>query len=189
MTAPATAPERERLRTAALRAIESLVTRDATPEQLSSWAGALESFADSVERQEPESVLWSIGRNSIFSAAALLTQAGFTLGESQPGDAVSGTVTFGTQQEGHRGLAHGGCIAQAFDHIFGTLESLSGTDPFTSELNVRFLKKVPIGRKMTFEAAVVSSADGRKQLRGQASAEGLVYAEADAVFVLKPRTS
>ena len=177
--------ERERLRAAALRALESLVEREATAEQLTAWAAMLEEFAAKLEGSPPESVLWAIGSRSIFSAAAVHTPAGYARQSSGPGDRVTATVTFGPEHEGHRGLAYGGAIAQVFDGFFGTFDVTAQGDQFTSELNVRFLKKVPIGRELTLEAKVDAVDGNRRRFSGQASAAGTVYVEADAVFVTK----
>ena len=175
--------ERARLRSAVSRLLDVFVAREATAEQLTSWAEVVEPFVDRVEQHPPDSLFWGLGNKGIFAVDGVTSAAGVHPPVVETDDSVRALVTFGVEQQGHRGLAHGGAIAHTFDDLFGSFHTASTAIPFTSELNIRYLKPVPLEREVVFEAEI--AAVERRQVRaiGRALIDGVVHVEADALFV------
>jgi len=184
MTLPHPA-ERERLRSALIRAVDVFVSREATAEDLAAWAGVVEDFAHRLEERPPESLLWGVGSRGMFAVKGMLAANGFESPPALAGDTLTATVVFGPDQEGHRGLAHGGSIAQAFDYLCGMFEGASGRRPYTSELTVRFLRPVPVGARVALEARIESVDAARRTVSARALIDGRLHAECDAVLVMK----
>jgi acyl-coenzyme A thioesterase PaaI-like protein len=181
--------ERQRLRMALERTFDVFVDRSATAAELGTWAGVMEEFAEGLEGRTPESVLWGIGDRGFLAVQAILKPPDYIPPAPQPGDRVRASVTFGSEQEGHRGLVHGGSIAQAFDHVVGMFDTFATGTLFTAELNVRFLKPIPIGRQINLEAEIAGTESGRRRVACRALLGDVIHAEADAVLVLKPARS
>ena len=180
--------ERDRLRRAVAATIESFVTRDATAEQLTAWAGILESFNSRVADVPPEAVLWGIsGHRGIMGVMGIASPGGFSSVSSSTGDSISARLTFVERHEGNKGLAHGGMIAQAFDDFCGLFDPFVPGIHYTGQLNVRFLKPVPLEKDVTFEGAVIAKEGSRKYIEAKATIDGVVHAEADAMMVAKPQ--
>lgn len=177
--------ERERLRTAVSEMVNAFVSREATAGQLTTWAEVVERFTRQIEGCPPESVLWGIGSRAIFGAAAILTPAGYVGPRGETGDTVTASVTFGAEQEGHRGFAHGGVIAQTFDSVLGMFDTAGAGRRFTRELDVRFLKLVPLNEPVTFEGRILATEGPRTRIHVRACIGEAVYAEAEGVMVTK----
>jgi|GEM_PF-5954872 len=177
--------ERERLRRAVVAMAEAFVTRDATAEQLSQWAGVVERFCEGLEGAPPGSVFWGIGNRNYFAVRGLLEPPGFVAPPSAAGDVFSGVISFGEEHAGHHGFAHGGSIAQAFDFLLSSTEFGADTVTYTSELTVRFLKPVPLHRQAVFETVVRSRDQRSATIDGRALVDGVVHAEATARVVFK----
>ena len=101
------------------------------------------------------------------------------------GDAARGRLCFGRVYEGHPGHVHGGYLATAFDELFGKTYRLAGEGPVvTGTLTVRYRSPAPLGVPFEFEGRV-GDVRGRKiQLRGSCHANGVLIADAEALFVL-----
>lgn len=181
--------ERERLRSALQRTFDVFVDRSATAAELETWAGIIEEFAEGLEARIPESVLWGIGDRGFLAVQGLLRPPDYVTPSPEPGDRVRASVTFSGEQAGHRGLAHGGSIAQAFDHVVEMFDTFAEGTLYTAELNVRFLKPIPVHRQVNLEGEIEGNDAGRRRVLCSALLEGVIHAEADAVLVLKrPRT-
>jgi acyl-coenzyme A thioesterase PaaI-like protein len=167
--------------------VEAFVTRDATADQLIAWSETVERFVDGLEGAPPGSVFWGISNRGYFSVRGLLEPPNFVPPPSQAGDGLTGTVVFGEEQAGHRGFAHGGSIAQAFDYLLSVLDFAAEADTFTRELSVRFLKPIPIGQPVALETAVEARDARSATVSGRAVLAGTVHAEATAVLVFKQR--
>ncbi|MGE3075221.1 MAG: PaaI family thioesterase [Dehalococcoidia bacterium] len=186
MTADPFPVERQRLRNAIELVIDRLVDREATPDELNAWAGILESFAERATASPPEALFWGIsGHRGIMGAMGIQGSAGFTVPPSTTGDTMTARLTFGGRHEGHRGLAHGGLIAQAFDDFCGMFDTFVPGIRYTGQLNVRFLKPVPLDKDVVFDGSVAAKDGSRTFIEARASIDGVVHAEADAVMVAK----
>jgi len=67
--------ERERLRVALSQLLEAFVERDASAEDLNTWAGVVERFGDGIREAPPASVLWGIGNRGVFVVRGILAPA------------------------------------------------------------------------------------------------------------------
>jgi acyl-coenzyme A thioesterase PaaI-like protein len=187
MTAATNSAERERLRAAVARILDVFVSREGTPEQFTTWAQTAETFAATVEKNPPDSLLWGLGAKGVLAVEGILTPAGVEAKPTGENDSVAASVVFGPEQEGNRGMAHGGTVAHAFDVLFGTFNLFAKYPTYTSELTIRYRKPVPINQEITFEGEV-DRMDGRYlHLRGRAVREGVILAEADATMVIAPK--
>ncbi|MGE0599887.1 MAG: PaaI family thioesterase [Dehalococcoidia bacterium] len=184
---PAHAPaELQRLRTAIELVIDRFVDREATSEQLDAWASILESFAEHAAASPPEALFWGIsGHRGIMGVMGMQGSAGFAPSPSLAGDTMTARLTFSSRHEGHRGLAHGGLIAQAFDDFCGLFDTFVPGIRYTGQLTVHFLKPVPLNKDVLFEGAVVAKEGSRTMIEATATIDGVVYAEANAVMVAK----
>ncbi|MEO8541473.1 MAG: PaaI family thioesterase [bacterium] len=174
---------KERLRVAVSRAVSAFVTREATAEQFSTWAGIVESFADRIEGEPPGSVLWGLNPRGVFGVSGLRSRLPIDVTTTASGDRVEGVVTFGLEHEGHKGFAHGGVTASLFDEIFGLLWILDTPPKVTSELTVSFRTLVPLGKMVRVEAQADSVDGNRFACSGRMFDDETVYAEASGVFV------
>jgi hypothetical protein len=96
---------------------------------------------------------------------------------------VLGHANFGPTFEGSPGTVHGGFVAAAFDQLLFMTESLTGTPAVTGTLTVRYRKPTPLLTELVFEG-VVDRVEGRKIFaRGTVSANGVVTAEAEGLFI------
>ncbi|MGJ9413214.1 hotdog domain-containing protein [Aeromicrobium sp. CF4.19] len=95
-----------------------------------------------------------------------------------------GTVRFGRWFLGAGGAAHGGAIALLFDDLLGgTATSVGAGLKRTLFLHVDYRALVPISAELQVEAWI-ESVDGRKiHTRGRICQEGVVCAEAKALFL------
>lgn len=93
---------------------------------------------------------------------------------------VLGEVTFGDAYEGPPRHVHGGMVAAMFDELLGFAQLGPG---FTAYLKVDYRKPTPLNRTLEL-ASWIDSIDGRKRIiRGTASLDGAVLAEAEGLFI------
>jgi hypothetical protein len=96
---------------------------------------------------------------------------------------VLGHANFGVAYEGSPGTVHGGFVAAAFDQVLFRAQSLTGIPAMTGTLTVHYRKPTPLFTELVFEG-VVERVEGRKIFtRGTASANGVVTAEAEGLFI------
>lgn len=187
MTTPPTSPERERLRAAVARILDVFVAREATAEQFANWSEMAETFAASVEQNPPSSLMWGLGTKGMMAIEGILTPAGVEPKATMATDRVTASVVFGPDQQGHRGVAHGGTVAHAFDSLFGMFYTFPRFPLYTRELTVRYRKPVPIETNIALEG-YIDRIEGRQTfLRGTATRDGVVLAEAEAIMVTGPK--
>ena len=98
-------------------------------------------------------------------------------------DKVLGHANFGAAFEGSPGTVHGGFVAAAFDQVLFMAQSLTGIPAMTGTLTVHYRKPTPLLTELVFEG-VVERIEGRKiYTRGTASANGVLTAEAEGLFI------
>jgi hypothetical protein len=96
---------------------------------------------------------------------------------------VLGHANFGAAFEGSPGTVHGGFVAAAFDQVLWMAQSLTGIPALTGTLTVHYRKPTPLFTELAFEG-VVERVEGRKIFtRGTVSANGVVTAEAEGLFI------
>ena len=196
--------EVRRLATAMREVIDHLVTTSAGEQQLARAADELEELAATL-RELPKGVSY-LG----FAEAA---NAGQETGGLTPGDLewysffdhspiiglanplsppmvmdfdeerVRGRVCFGAAYEGPPGCVHGGYVAAIFDELLGSAQNLSGDGGMTAHLGVDYRSPTPLHVELELEAWLERK-EGRKiYTRGTIHANGVLTAEADALFI------
>lgn len=99
--------------------------------------------------------------------------------------ALRGKVIFGPGTQGPPDHAHGGSMAALMDEAMGGAAWLAGHPVVAANLNVTFLKMLPLGSPCFVEAHV-TAVDGRKvRTRGEIrSLDGdQVYCQGEALFI------
>ena len=186
--------QKRRLATAMRLVIERLVPSNAPAQELSTAADALESYAKAL-RNHPrlkDPRLYGESANAgdvgaFFDQSPLIGLANplappLTIGRKDDTHAHA-TGIFGSAYEGPPGSVHGGFVAAAFDEVLGYVQSLSGQPGMTGTLTVRYRKPTPLHTPLLFEAEF-ERVEGRKIFtRAVLKAEGLLCAEAEAIFV------
>jgi acyl-coenzyme A thioesterase PaaI-like protein len=98
--------------------------------------------------------------------------------------AIEGRVTAGRMYEGPPNGVHGGYVAGLFDDILGATQSLiEGPTGLTGTLQVRYRNVTPIETELVFVAWVHHVSGRRIQSRATCHANGVLTAEAEALFV------
>jgi hypothetical protein len=93
---------------------------------------------------------------------------------------IEGEITFGPAYEGPPGHCHGGWIAAMFDELLGFVQMAPG---FTAYLKVDYRAPTPLNREIALRAWV-DHIEGRKRfIRGSASLDGVLLAEAEGLFI------
>jgi uncharacterized protein (TIGR00369 family) len=65
---------------------------------------------------------------------------------------IRGTFRLGAEYSGGAGLLHGGVIALLLDEAMGKVNRFRGLRAVTAELNIEYLKPVPVGQEIVVEA-------------------------------------
>ena len=86
---------------------------------------------------------------------------------------------------------HGGVIASLFDQVLGTTQHLTGGGGMTGTLSIRYLKPVPLNKKLHFVAEVKRTDDRKRFILGELWVEDILCATSEGVFIapreLKPQ--
>lgn len=184
---------------------------EATPEQISSYAAALEAlhaFKDAFSEAAPDPETldrlaadlrgWTealrpsaqqeeasrlSGRTPVLPARGHAALPPFVVDFADP-ERVEARVTFGSYFLGAGGAAHGGTIMTVLDEILGIQATVGGRSMTrTAYLKVDFRSVVPINTPVRINTWTVR-VEGRKRfLRGELWAGDTLCAEADALFV------
>jgi len=97
---------------------------------------------------------------------------------------VSGRFRLGLEYQGANRILHGGIIALLFDEAMGKLNRLHGVRAVTAELNVKYLRPVPVDAEIIVEARE-DSRDGRNLIHRAEMRDpaGKVFARSKGRFV------
>jgi len=88
------------------------------------------------------------------------------------------------QQEGWRGIVHGGILAALCDEAMAQRLRLAGIRAVTATLTVRYLKPVPVGASLIVEGELLEERSRACRLRASIlDPDGTCYAQADALCV------
>ena len=99
------------------------------------------------------------------------------------GDTVVGHGVLTGVHAGMPGFAHGGWIALFFDELLGRASMFADVPQMTGTLTVKFRKPTPIGVELEVVARR-EKVDGRRtRMTATLSADGVVTAEAEGLFV------
>jgi len=100
-------------------------------------------------------------------------------------DGVEVPFTPDYRQEGYKGIVHGGVITSLLDETIGWAVSVQIKKYFvTAELNIRFVKPLPVGTDVIVKGRVVEHKSRYSVAAGEITdAGGIVYARAEGKFV------
>jgi uncharacterized protein (TIGR00369 family) len=68
---------------------------------------------------------------------------------------IRGTFRMGPEYSGGAGFVHGGIIATLLDEAMGKVNRFRGVRAVTAELNIEYLRPVPVGEEIVVEAREV----------------------------------
>jgi acyl-coenzyme A thioesterase PaaI-like protein len=193
-THPFVSPQRERLAEATRHLIDAVLTvEDATEEQLGSAADMTEAAARHLGRV-PQADDAARGTRSRFEATHHDYLARSPLvGPVSPlappitwehvDDRIVGHGTYHAAYEGPPGYVHGGWVALTFDEMLGMANAAGGHPGMTGTLKVRYLRPTPLHTRIEL-ASWVERVEGRRIVsKATMTADGLVTAEAEGLFV------
>ncbi|MBN2532517.1 MAG: PaaI family thioesterase [Spirochaetales bacterium] len=102
------------------------------------------------------------------------------------GDGVETVFVPDEKQEGFKGIVHGGIVASLLDETIGWSIAVARKKYFmTVELNIRFLKSLPVGKRVKVKGWPVIHK--RRSATGEGivqDSDGTIYAKASAKFFL-----
>jgi hypothetical protein len=184
-------PARRRLAQAARTLSRAVLTADsATDDQLDDAASATEQVVASLERAAPDAA--RVGRPDERRHGDYLPRSSL-LGTVNPlappftctfnGTHVLAEGTFGVAYEGPPGYVHGGWVALAFDEVLGAANVASGHPGMTGRLTVRYRRPTPLHTHVTLDAHTVGANGRRITTVAKLTADGVVTAEAEGLFV------
>jgi len=111
--------------------------------------------------------------------------AGLKLKFMQEGEIISTIFRAPEIYQGYPGVLHGGIISTVFDDTMSQCIAALGKIGFTSRLEVRFRKKIPVLRPVKFEAWIVKKKGPIIDIEARAILEdGELAAEAKGRFML-----
>ena len=98
---------------------------------------------------------------------------------------IIGEIEINRCREGPEGRVHGGFLAGLFDDVLSGAVRLAGGGPaVTGKLDIRYRKATPIDQELRFEARLESSTGRRIKAKARCIANGVVTAEAEALFIM-----
>lgn len=102
---------------------------------------------------------------------------------------VTAVVRLGEDYQGPPGSVHGGYLAAMFDSLLGVLPyKLTGRrGAFTGRLTVRYRALTPLDTDLVLTGRITDARSRRVTAAGQCHVDGVLTAEADALFV-RPAT-
>ncbi len=185
--------EAHRLANAMRRVIDHLVQVAAPEESLRAAADALEKYAERLSQYPVSRAYEGFAETANAGDTSAFFDHSPLIGLANPlappirvavvDNEVIGHANFGLAYEGPPGYVHGGLLAAAFDEVLGMAQSLTGNPGMTGTLSIRYRKPTPLLTELVFEARV-TKIEGRKILtHGTVSANGVVTAEADGLFI------
>ena len=98
---------------------------------------------------------------------------------------VTAVVCLSEDYQGPPGYVHGGYLAAMFDNLLGVLPyRLTGQrGAFTGRLTVRYRALTPLNTDLVLTGSLTNVRSRRVTAAGQCHADGLLTAEAEALFV------
>ena len=104
----------------------------------------------------------------------------------QTAELMRGRLRFETVHMGHRGIAHGGSVAYAFDEALGVFPMQVNPPPRTAWLRVDYRRGAPVYADLHVDVDLVERVGRKMLLRGRLHDGTTTFAEAEGLFV-QPR--
>ncbi len=97
---------------------------------------------------------------------------------------IRGVFSIGPEYQGGTAFVHGGIVATLLDEVMAKVSRFEKDYAVTGQLNIEYLKPVPIGEELTVEGWEVERAGRvRKRLGEIRNAAGVVLARGSGKFV------
>ena len=186
----------------ARRLVDAVTLTDADPAERAAVAAELAALADRLEARRRSDAIFLVRHEdgsleNLTNAASgrlnphalHLTRHGAArrLGSSDLPVELRFGCTLGPSHGGSPGRAHGGVVALLLDQVLGLTATSAGLTGLTGGLNVIYRRGTPWGVPLEVVGRAVRQ-DGRKSYaEGEIVANGVVTAEATAVFVAERR--
>jgi acyl-coenzyme A thioesterase PaaI-like protein len=177
-----------------VEAVALLDVTDAEPDQLESLLTDVQALASRIG-SAPSLVRYGGAALSPYPNGALTERSGIS-GRSNPlapplrlrldGERTIGAAIYGDAYEGPPGCLHGGFVAAAFDDLLGCAQMASGTAGFTGTLTIRMRKPTPLRTRIDYEAGVTKVSGRRIVCWGRSTADDVLLAEAEGIFITPP---
>lgn len=121
-------------------------------------------------------------------ACGRLNESGLHLEFDVSRDRAEATCIPERRHQGYDGTVHGGIVSALLDETMGWAIFHQGIWGVTARLNVTFRQPVPVGEELRVVGEVVRQRSRSIETRGAVSrtSDGVVLAEADAMFLLMP---
>jgi uncharacterized protein (TIGR00369 family) len=94
------------------------------------------------------------------------------------------TVVIPPEYQGWEGIAHGGIVGALLDEVSVYAGLAVSKQIVTAELNIRYLKPVPVGEEVTIEAQVRERIRVSVIVDAQMTCQGMVMARAEGRLVI-----
>ena len=99
-------------------------------------------------------------------------------------EVIIGELEINRCREGPEGRVHGGFLAGLFDDVLsGAVRLAGGGSAVTGKLEIRYREATPIDQELRFEARLENSTGKRIKAKAVCLANGVVTAEAQALFI------
>jgi len=154
------------------KAIDQLIRREISPEEIESIGEVFEGMASKLGampqvcgRAQRKRIGEEEFRNGILEFAAL---TGHSNSIAPPmtlwtkGESGYATLEFGAAYEGIPGCVHAGYVSAVFDHVLGYTQAVADPAGFTARLQITHHRTVPLDTKLRAEAWV-DRVDGRRK--------------------------
>jgi uncharacterized protein (TIGR00369 family) len=97
---------------------------------------------------------------------------------------IRGVFRIAPEYQGGPGFVHGGIVATLLDEVMAKVSRFKSDYAVTGELNVEYLKPVPVGEELTVEGWEVERAGRIRRRQGEIrNAAGVLLARGSAKFV------
>lgn len=96
---------------------------------------------------------------------------------------LSAELVLGEQFQGYQGVLHGGMISTLMDAAMVHQLFQMGIQAYTAELKVRFVRPIPVQRKLKLSAELLSERRGVYSLAARIVVDGELAAKAQAKFI------
>jgi uncharacterized protein (TIGR00369 family) len=107
-----------------------------------------------------------------------------TFEQDEAAQRIRGVFKIAPEYQGGPGFVHGGIVATLLDEVMAKVSRFERDYAVTGELNVEYLKPVPVGEELTVEGWEVERAGRvRKRLGEVRNAAGVVLARGSGKFV------
>jgi len=104
------------------------------------------------------------------------------------GDVAVMEVTLGPAFEGAPGRSHGGIVAAMIDETMGIVLAIHDQAAYTGRLSVTYRAGTPVGTPVQCRCWLTERAGRKLHMAGEVVADGVVCAEAEAIFIIVDRS-